>query len=330
MKRRADALRPARHTKQKSAASHAHHINYRWAVLLILVALAIYYLLPRLGELGNIGNVLRGVDTGWLLGAVAAALVTFLAAATTILGSTSRRLPWGPTLTTQIAATVLNRITPKGIGSIAVIEQYLEKRGLKRAEAAASVTLIYSAGVAMHLVLLVATVLIVRPGQFDYDLVPAGRGTLALLAIVGLLGVAGLLLLPRFKRAISQWAAEVRRGLRYDIAHPLKLLQLLGGSAAITLLHVVGLYCALRGVGADVSVGVAMLVYLGGSAVASASPTPGGLGAIEAALALGLAASGLPLEQAIAGVLVFRLTSFWLPILPGLVAFRLVIKHKLI
>ena len=63
-------------------------------------------------------------------------------------------------------------------------------------------------------------------------------------------------------------------------------------------------------------------VYLAGAAVASISPTPGGLGAMEAALVAGLTAVGAPTGPAVAGVLAFRLLTFWLPILPGWLAYR--------
>jgi glycosyltransferase 2 family protein len=64
------------------------------------------------------------------------------------------------------------------------------------------------------------------------------------------------------------------------------------------------------------------VAYLAGAAVASVSPTPGGLGALEAALVAGLTAVGGPAGPAVAGVLAFRLLTFWLPILPGWMAYR--------
>jgi uncharacterized membrane protein YbhN (UPF0104 family) len=48
-----------------------------------------------------------------------------------------------------------------------------------------------------------------------------------------------------------------------------------------------------------VVVAVAGAVYLTGTALASAAPTPGGVGAVEAALIAGLTATGVPNEQAV-------------------------------
>jgi undecaprenyl-diphosphatase len=62
-------------------------------------------------------------------------------------------------------------------------------------------------------------------------------------------------------------------------------------------------------------------IYLAGSAVATAAPTPGGVGALEAALIAGLVAAGMSHTIALPAVFLYRLATFWLPILPGWVCF---------
>jgi uncharacterized protein (TIRG00374 family) len=64
-------------------------------------------------------------------------------------------------------------------------------------------------------------------------------------------------------------------------------------------------------------------VYLGAAVIAAASPTPGGLGAIEAALVAGLTGIGLPPGPAVSAVLTYRLATYWLPGVPGWAALRL-------
>jgi glycosyltransferase 2 family protein len=56
------------------------------------------------------------------------------------------------------------------------------------------------------------------------------------------------------------------------------------------------------------------VVYLTGSAIGSAVPTPGGIGAVEAALAAGLTAAGMHGAAAFSAVLLFRAATFWLPV----------------
>ena len=89
-------------------------------------------------------------------------------------------------------------------------------------------------------------------------------------------------------------------------------------SAAYSL----ALIAALWSVGAHPPVLAAAVVFLAGNAVGSATPTPGGLGGVEAVLAGGLTAVGIPAIQAIPAVLIFRLATFWLPIPAGWVCFE--------
>jgi uncharacterized membrane protein YbhN (UPF0104 family) len=66
------------------------------------------------------------------------------------------------------------------------------------------------------------------------------------------------------------------------------------------------------------------------ASMASAAPTPGGVGAVEAALITGLTATGVPDELAVPAVLVYRVATFWLPVLPGWLAFTLLTRRGVI
>jgi Lysylphosphatidylglycerol synthase TM region len=68
---------------------------------------------------------------------------------------------------------------------------------------------------------------------------------------------------------------------------------------------------ALRAVGIeDLAVGKIVLVWVAGTGAASLSPTPGGIGAVEVAMAATLAAFGVRWPDAVLAVLVYRLTTF--------------------
>jgi undecaprenyl-diphosphatase len=63
-------------------------------------------------------------------------------------------------------------------------------------------------------------------------------------------------------------------------------------------------------------------VYLAASLVAAASPTPGGLGAMEVATIAGLTGIGIPNGPAVSAVLLYRLSTYWLPVPPGWLSWR--------
>ena len=64
------------------------------------------------------------------------------------------------------------------------------------------------------------------------------------------------------------------------------------------------------------------LVYLAGSTLGQAAPTPGGLGAVEAAYIAGLTLAGVDASVAVSATLLFRLLTFWLPTIPGYWSFN--------
>jgi glycosyltransferase 2 family protein len=71
-----------------------------------------------------------------------------------------------------------------------------------------------------------------------------------------------------------------------------------------------------------------MLLIL--AVVAAASPTPGGVGPLEAALIAGLIGTGIHASVAVPAVLTYRLATYWLPVGPGWAALRLLQRRDLI
>jgi glycosyltransferase 2 family protein len=170
--------------------------------------------------------------------------------------------------------------------------------------------------------MLLAAGLVVGHSQIGHVRLPGGW--LALVVVAGALALAGFAvgtvtgrthLLAPMKRALQALAGALHR--------PRRAVELFGGSFAVTSFFIATLLCTLHAFGGNLGWTEVALAYLGGSAVAAAAPTPGGLGAVEAALVAGLTALGAAAAPSIAGVLAFRLATFWVPIAPGWIAFRL-------
>jgi undecaprenyl-diphosphatase len=121
-------------------------------------------------------------------------------------------------------------------------------------------------------------------------------------------------LVPALGRALSGLAAVIRS--------PGKIALLFGGSAVITLSYVLAVYFSTIAFGGDLNLAQVGAVYLAGSTIAAAAPTPGGLGALEAAVIAGLVGAGMPSAEAVPAVFLFRLATYWLPMFPGWLAFN--------
>jgi glycosyltransferase 2 family protein len=143
---------------------------------------------------------------------------------------------------------------------------------------------------------------------------------------LGILAVSGLVAaVPAGRRLVYRHVVpsleRAFHGIRKLAVHPGKLALLFGGSALVTLSYALGLVYCVEAFGGGLPVAAIVAAYLVGAAIAQAAPTPGGIGAVEAALIAALTAAGLDKETAVPAVFLFRLATFWLPILPGWLAF---------
>ena len=123
---------------------------------------------------------------------------------------------------------------------------------------------------------------------------------------------------------------ELVRDLVPTLRRPVRALQLGGGAIVFLVLQAVGLAATLAAFEPTFPLIPVMAVYVVASTLGQLAPTPGGLGAVEAATVAGLTAVGVAAAPAVAAVLTSRLLTFWLPALPGVAAFRLLQHHDVI
>ena len=114
---------------------------------------------------------------------------------------------------------------------------------------------------------------------------------------------------------------EVGPRLATVAQRPAKLAEGIGGILLLNLAFVGVLYASIEAFGGSMTIAVVAVVYLAGATLGQAAPTPGGLGAVEAALVAGLTAGGLNAGIAVSAVLLYRLITFWIPTIPGYWAF---------
>jgi undecaprenyl-diphosphatase len=296
-------------------------IRPRTLITVVALGVAVHLLLPQVAELGQTTDAIRSARWGWLAVAAVLSAATYLGAALGQQGAVSHRLALLRTTAVQVASSFANRLTPGSVGGIGINVRYLVNAGIDRAEAIGAVALNTVAGIVVHVAgLVVALALVSRSEVGDTEL-PRGWPVLAavVLALAGL-GIA--LRSPVGRSRLVSPMVRATRSLGDVLRRPAKATELFGGSALLTASYALALAASLKAFGADADLVKVVAVYLGSAAVASFSPTPGGLGAIEAALVAGLTAVGVAHGPAIAGVLTFRLVTYWLPILPGWWAFH--------
>ena len=300
-------------------------IKPRTVITFVALALAFYILIPQLADVSGVLQELRHAEWTWAAWALLASVVTYVAAAIGLMGAVPGRIPFFSTFGAQLAGSFVNRITPARLGGIATNVRYLQKQGLDLAVASSSIGLQQLSGLLMHILLsFLFLVWAGRSGVSAIDFLPSGQAVL--IGLTAILALSGLLfLLPQGRALLRKRVLPLLRksggGMAEVARHPIKIVELFGGSAVLTLAYVAAFALSIDAFGGGLSLATIGVVYLVGSAVSSAAPTPGGIGAVEAALIAGLTAVGMDREIAVPAVFLFRIVTFWLPIVPGWIMF---------
>ncbi|MBQ0983874.1 flippase-like domain-containing protein [Streptomyces sp. F63] len=296
-------------------------IRPRTLVTFIAGAFAAYFLLSQFTHV-SFQDVIADARWGWVAAAMLFAALSYLGATLNLLGFVSEKVPFVRTVMAQVAGSFVKLVAPAAVGGVALNTRFLQRAGVRPGLAVASVGASQLVGLGLHILLLATFGYLTgterTPSLSPSRTVIAGLLTAAVLTLI----VTAVPALRKFvsTRVRSLFAGVVPRML--DIMQrPQKLLTGIGGTLLMQLAFVMCLDASIRAFGGELSYASIAVVFLAGNALGSAAPTPGGVGAVEAALTLGLIAAGLPNEIATPAVLLFRLMTFWLPVLPGWLAF---------
>jgi uncharacterized membrane protein YbhN (UPF0104 family) len=321
---------------ERSKPAAVERIRPRYLLMGLLLAAAVYILLPQLADVPRMVETVRGADWRWLPAVVATSALTYVGAGLGLAGATPGRVPPGQAGAVALASSFVATVAPPGVGHVALNLRYLQKRGLAAAVAVSASTAKEATVVLAHVVLLVVfAVWVGRTGALADELQqlpPVG----VLLAIAGgvLAGVGLALLVPRVRTWLRLSVTPAVRAsvtaMGEVLRTPGKVAMLVGGVTLLPLGYAACLYASTLAFGGGAAFGAVAVVYLTAGTLASAAPTPGGLGAVEAVLLAALTGIGIPAPQALASVFLFRLATFWLPIVPGLVSFRVLASRDLL
>lgn len=289
-------------------------VRPRTLITLVAGVVAAYILIGQLSQV-SLRTTLKNADWRWGILVILLSVVTYVGATFELTGFVLERLNLVRTFLAQIAGSFVALVTPAAVGGVALNIRYLQKANVSPSDAGSSVGVSQVIAFSLHMILLVIFAAFTRNARKDSLRPPEWVWiTLAALVSVALI-VAAIpagrrLLRSRLAPALSQVIPRL-----LDIAQrPAKLAVGIGGALLLTAAYIFCLDASVLAFGGSVALASVAVVYLTGSAIGSAVPTPGGVGAVEAALSAGLTAAGMPGAEAIGAVLLFRLATFWLPV----------------
>jgi uncharacterized protein (TIRG00374 family) len=328
--RRGDAPGPGEPTPTPSVAPRTIVLG---VVLIVVLAVGLVLLLGKAAGYREVLDALEGANGFWLLACLALDVVAYagyvVSMRAMIASDGGPRLDPVSAIRVWFASVGATRlVSPGGAGGIAVVYWLLRRAGLG---ARAAVGRVLGFNILVFAILGTwawATAVIIAAEAWGDA--PLGIAIPWIVLVPGF--VIAALWVSQGARG-ERLASDVSRGwMRKGLAGavaglivarravaPPNLPALLGALVFWTA-DVACLWAALMAIGADVAPHEVALAYAT-AYVALLFPLPtGGYGAIDAAATFTLTVLGVPLAEAVVGVVVWRFFNFWLPTLPGLVA----------
>jgi uncharacterized membrane protein YbhN (UPF0104 family) len=300
-------------------AALRRHAPWQAAVTLVVLVCAALLARHHWPLIESAAARLADADPSWLLLAATATVSTWVCSALAQQGAVPEPLPGGRLVAAQFAASAANHLLPAGVGAGAVNLRFLTRCGLSMTRSATALAVKATAG-AVSRGALIALLTLAGPGLLH---LPRASAVVVAVAVLS----AGVIVVPLcrpLRRAVQSALADVRAVHRL----PGRAAALWGGSLAFASLHSLVVIAVTRSLGLALPPGRVALAYLAASSAAVLLPTPGGIGTLDAALALALTLAGAPGGLAASAVLGYRLLTVWLPLVPGLVALGVLVRRK--
>jgi len=308
----------------------------------VALVLGLYLGLPRIAGLDETWGRLSRGNPWWLAAAVALEACSYGGYVVLFRGTFVRPgspVGWRESYQITMAGVAATRIfAAAGAGGIALTAWAMSHAGMGRRELTRSLTTFYVALYWIYMTALLVFGLGLRsgllsgPAPFGVTVVPAFfsavviGGALATALLPLDLGrrarrrLAGHARLAGFAGAVAAGAATVAEGVRGAIEMLRSRDMALLGGLAWWAFDIAVLWACFHAFGTPPPVGVIVMAYFTGM-LGNLLPLPGGLGGVEGGMIGAFLAFGVPGGLAVVAVLAYRAFAFWLPTVPGVIAY---------
>ena len=295
-----------------------------------------WFLVPKLAELGHTWSRVSSGDKTWLLAAAGLEVLSFAGYVIlfrAVFVRSQSRIEWRESYQITMAGLAATRLLAAGgAGGVALTAWALKRSGMDGRTVTRRMTafLVILYGVYMGALLVDGVGL--ASGLFGVH--ASAAVTIAPAAFGGIV-IAAALLMARLRPVSAAPADTCVRGLRTRGRH-LALSVAAGVRGALGLLRsrepgligafawwgfdIAVLWASFHAFGAAPPAAVIVMGYFVGT-LANALPLPGGVGGVDGGMIGAFLAFGVDPATAVLAVLSYRAIAFWLPTLPGLIAY---------
>ncbi|MEA2218595.1 MAG: putative heme transporter [Solirubrobacteraceae bacterium] len=302
----------------------------------------LYFVLPQLSDLEERGRAIGKGDPWWLAGALGFAVLSFggyVAMFRGVFVGYGTRIDLAASYQITMAGLAATRLfAAGGAGGIALTAWALRRAGMDRRKVADKTLAFLILTYAVYMGALVVVGfglnfgLLKGPAPFGITVIPAIFG----LVVIGL----GLALarvppdlqgrlegfarrggrLAKLAQRLSNAPAAFSAGMREAVCHVRKRDPALLGAIAYWGFNIATLWACFHAFGDPPPVAVIVMAYFVGF-LGNLLPLPGGIGGVDGGMIGSFLAFGVDPTLTVKAVLSYRLFAFWLPTIPGAIAY---------
>jgi uncharacterized protein (TIRG00374 family) len=320
------------------------------AALFVLLLVAIYVLLPKLTDAGDTLETVGSATWYWLVVAVGFNVLSFAAYTALFRGilagreddEVRRRLDLRASYQITMAAFAATLLfSAGGAGGLALTYWALRKAGMPRRRSACRMVAFLTLQYGVYLLALIIFGVLLRTGVLNGDHPLAGTVIPAALAAFGVAVFLLVSLIPgdverrvagfggghrreRLARRMATVPATVSTGVRTALGHlrdPRSGALALGGAVGYWAANIGVLWASFKAFHLDVDFGVVVQGFFVGMVANLLPSAAGGVGSVDAGMIGAFVLFGIQAKIVFPAILTFRAIFFWLPIVPGVIAY---------
>lgn len=291
------------------------------SITLLIIAVAVIFTQLRPNE---VISAVRHANIAWALVCLLLSMLAWVGSAIT-LGSfmDNGKRHWFDLFCSQASSGFTAVSMPAGVGPAFVNLQFLRKNGYKNTAATAIMSVTWAVQGLTTIILLLLMGLFTGRNMFS-GMVPTNTLVVVIGAIVLVLCLC--MAITPIRRLIIDKYLPILRSYAHQLvevlAQPQKLAGGIVGALILNIATGLGFWASLMAFGTSSNPLETTFVFLLANTLGSAAPTPGGLGAVEAALTFAFTSIGVPPAVALSATLLYRVGFYWLRIPIGALAMK--------
>jgi putative heme transporter len=338
----ASAADPRRRSPQKRSGRSRRRLTWLLLLATVAVGIGLYVGLPQIAGVKDTWGRLSSGHPAWLTAALILEIASYGAYVYAFHGLFARvgsRIGWRESYEISLAGVAATRVlAAAGAGGIALTAWALNRSGRERRELVGEITTFYVCLYATFMAALVLVGVGLRSGVLSG---PAPFGLTVVPALFGGFVITGALLTAKLPRDLDArvrgrfhgegrtvlwlaraagWSGAIAAGVRGAVALLRRRDTGFLGALGWWAFDVGVLWACFHAFGQPPSAGVLVMAYFTGM-LGNVLPLPGGLGGVEGGMIGALIGFGVDDGLAVTAVLSYRAFAYWLPIVPGMLAY---------